>query len=184
MNKKDYQEVIDLVSAVVSEQFVEKESNLVKRAQFIDSDIAAITREIGLKATENVSDRITKGMVEEKKSDGLVVQRNPMIGYNTIFGAVESESPYLWKKGSESKILIDETGIYHNGRREAVDRALCDFRIEESFVQAAKRFEEHYKFDSGSSPVSKVTKGIATKEAELYVENKLNEAVKDYGELE
>jgi len=66
MNKKDYQEVIDLVSAVVSEQFVEKESNLVKRAQFIDSDIAAITREIGLKATENVSYRITKGTVEEK----------------------------------------------------------------------------------------------------------------------
>ncbi len=74
-------------------------------------------------------------------------------------------------------------GVYHNGRSEAVDRALCDFGIEESFVQASKRFKEHYKYDLGSSAVAKVTKDIAIK-AEDYVANRLNEAGKNYGEIE
>jgi hypothetical protein len=110
-----------------------------------------------------------------------VIQRNPIICFNTIFGQIELESPYLWSTGKNSKPLADEMKITHHGRSEAVKRAMSDFGSEESFGQAAKRFEEHYKYDCCASTVSRVTKQIA-EEAQEYVEKKLFEAGKSYGE--
>lgn len=98
-----------------------------------------------------------------------------------IFGKVELNSPYLWKKGRWSKPLIDEMGITHNGRSQAVSRALSDFGSEESFEQAAKRFKEHYKYELSASTVNRVTKGIS-REARVHVEDKLFEAGERYGE--
>ena len=39
-------------------------------------------------------------------------------------------SPYLWRKGSWAKPLVDTMGITHRGRSLAVERALSDFGIE------------------------------------------------------
>ena len=97
-----------------------------------------------------------------------------------IFGKVELNSPYLWKKGRWSKPLIDEMGITHNGRSQAVCRALSDFGSEESFGTAAMRFKEHYKYELSSSTVDRVTKTVS-KEAQAYVENKLFKAGESYG---
>ncbi len=74
-------------------------------------------------------------------------------------------------------------GIKHQGRSETVERALVDFGSEEAFVPAAKRFKEHYKFDIGSSAVSRVTKQTA-QEVMKSVENKLSEAKKNYSDIE
>jgi hypothetical protein len=92
-----------------------------------------------------------------------------------IFGQLELPSPYLWKPGSHAKPLRDEMNIPHQGRSEAVNRALSDFGSEESFGQAAKRFKEHYKYDLSASTVSRVTKQVA-QEAMDYVEKKLSRA--------
>jgi len=89
-------------------------------------------------------------------------------------------SPYLWKPGETYKPLVEEMRITHDGRSEAVTRALSDFGIEESFERGANRFGEHYKYDIGSSAVSRVTKNIAC-EAQKHVENKLREAGSGYG---
>ena len=97
-----------------------------------------------------------------------------------IFGKVELHSPYLWKKGRWSKPLIDELGITHNGRSQAVCRALSDFGSEESFGTAAMRFKEHYKYELSSSTVDRVTETVS-KEAQAYVENKLLESGESYG---
>lgn len=70
-------------------------------------------------------------------------------------------------------------GITHQGRSEAVNRALSDFGIEESFARAAERFEEHYKYNLHPSTVSRVTKQVAG-EAFGYVGRKLSEADKEY----
>lgn len=86
---------------------------------------------------------------------------------------MEINSPYLWVEGICSKPLIDEMKITHCGRSEAVNRALSDFGIEDSFARAAKRFEEHYHYDIGSSAVDRSTKETATQAME-YMEKKLS----------
>ena len=96
-----------------------------------------------------------------------------MINFNTIFGRLELYSPYLWIQGVSSKPLIDEMKITHQGRSEAVIRALSDFGIEDSFVRAAARFKEHYHYDIGSSAAARSTKKTA-QHAMTYVENKLS----------
>ncbi len=83
------------------------------------------------------------------------------------------ESPYLWFGEEPSKPLIDEMKITHHGRSEAVNRALSDFGIEDSFATAARRFKEHYHYDIGSSAVARATKNTAWQAME-YVETKLS----------
>ena len=111
-----------------------------------------------------------------------MIQRKPVICFNTIFGQIEPESPYLWDKGKVSKPLTDEMKITHQGRSEAVNRAMIDFGSEESFGRAARRFEEHYRYDCSFSTVLRVTKQAAEEAAE-YVENKLSEAGNQYGDI-
>jgi len=82
-----------------------------------------------------------------------------------------------------SKPLIDEMKITHHGRSVAVERALSDFGSEESFAQAAKRFEEHYRYECSASTVSRVTKQIA-EEAQEYVGKKLSETGIGYGQID
>ncbi|GAK58181.1 hypothetical protein U27_05154 [Candidatus Vecturithrix granuli] len=65
--------------------------------------------------------------------------------------------------------------LTHNGRSEAVTRALSDFGSEDSFRHAAKRFAEHYKYEVHASTVSRVTKQVA-EDALSYVEQTLAEA--------
>jgi len=86
---------------------------------------------------------------------------------------MELRSPYLWIQGISSKPLIDAMKITHRGRSEAVNRALSDFGIEESFAVASKRFKEHYHYDIGSSAAARSTKKTALQAME-YVENKLS----------
>jgi hypothetical protein len=63
--------------------------------------------------------------------------------------------------------------ITHQGRSEAVNRALSDFGIEDSFAMAAMRFKEHYHYDIGSSAAARSTKEAAQQAME-YVDNKLS----------
>ena len=102
-----------------------------------------------------------------------------MIVFNILFGKLEIISPYLWCPGiNSSKPLIDDMRIYHNGRSEAVNRALSDFGIEESFARAADRFKEHYHYEIGQSAVARSTKNTAL-HAMDYIENKLSDIDSD-----
>jgi len=93
----------------------------------------------------------------------------------TIFGKLKLLSPYLWVNAKSSKPLKEEMGITHQGRSEAVKRALSDFGIEDSFSLAAKRFKEHYHFDIGVSAVARSTKQTAM-QAMHYVEKKTSDS--------
>jgi len=86
---------------------------------------------------------------------------------------LQLKSPYLWIEGKSSKPLVDEMNNTHQGRSEAVNRALGDFGIEESFAQASVRFKEHYHYDIGPSAVARSTKEAALQSKE-YLENKLS----------
>ena len=111
----------------------------------------------------------------KKKIDGFVIHRNPKIEYNCIFGKLQLDSPYLWSKGNGYKPLVSEMKISHQGRSEMVNRALSDFGIEESFVQASLRFTEHYHYTIGSSAVARTTQETAH-QAFDYLEEKLTHA--------
>lgn len=89
---------------------------------------------------------------------------------------MEIRSAYLWSGNLHSKPLVDEMKITHHGRSQAVDRALSDFGIEESFAIAALRFKEHYHYDIGVSAVARATKKTAQQAME-YVENKLSNSI-------
>jgi hypothetical protein len=109
--------------------------------------------------------------------------RNPTISYNVVFGSIELDSPYLWRKDSRSKPLVDIMGITHQGRSMGVERAVSDFGIEESFACAAKRFKEHYHYELSPTTVDRTTQKTA-QQAQLYVESKLAEAGASYGETQ
>ena len=85
-------------------------------------------------------------LTQEAKATGKVVQRRKQVQYTVLFGELEISSPYLWDKktGRGARPVKDQLGIEHSDRSLAVQRALTDFGAEESFGQAAKRFEEHY----------------------------------------
>lgn len=176
MEKDCYQEIIAEVSNKLSQKFISEEKDLAKRATLIDQDIAEIVQEIGLQTTRKVIENTRDRIVAKNKQEGLTIHRNPVITYNVIFGKIELNSPYLWLQGTSSKPLIDEMKITHQGRSEAVDRALSDFGIEDSFAKAASRFKEHYHFDMGSSAAARSTKNTA-EQAKTYVEKKLADFV-------
>ena len=52
--------------------------------------------------------------------------------FNTVFGKIKIHFPYLWRNALSSKPVSDEMKITHQGRSEAVSRALSDFGIEDS----------------------------------------------------
>ncbi len=80
----------------------------------------------------------------------------------------------MWQSGMDtSKPLSDDMRICPNGRSEAVNRALSDFGIEESFVIAAARFKQHYHYEMGPSAVDRSKKVTAMKAMD-YIENKLS----------
>lgn len=108
-----------------------------------------------------------------KKTVGLSIHRTPTIEYTCLFGKMQLNSPYLWSKGEGCKVLGDDMKITHQARSEAVNRALSDFGIEESYAKAAMRFKEHYYFDIGSSAASRVTQKIA-EEALTYLGDRLS----------
>jgi hypothetical protein len=172
MDVKNYEELISKVSQEIAEKFLSLEENLPQRALFVDADISALTRHIGLETTKRVYEKVLKQQVKQKKNEGLEIKRSSTIQFHVIFGTMELNSPYLWTKGQHSKPLIDEMGIRHHGRSEAVNRALRDFGSEEAFGQAATRFKEHYHYALSSSTGSRVTKQVA-QEAQTYVEQTL-----------
>ena len=105
----------------------------------------------------------------------MIIHRNPQITFNTIFGKLQIHSPYLWHQGYSSNPIIDDMNLYHNGRSEAVNRALSDFGIEESFAKAANRFKDHYHYKIGPSAVARITKRTA-QQAEDFIEEKLSKS--------
>ena len=68
--------------------------------------------------------------------------------------------------------------LCHHGRSEAVNRALSDFGIEESFASAAARFKEHYHYEIGPSAAARSTKNTSL-QAMDYIENKLSDIDSD-----
>lgn len=119
-------------------------------------------------------------MTRKAKATGLAIHRCKRVKYLSLFGAIEIPSPYLWEQntGRGARPVQEQLGI-PGQRSAAVQRALADFRAEESFGQAAKRFQEHYGWAIERASVRREVEKTAQK-TQAYVETRLFTTGLDY----
>lgn len=124
---------------------------------------------------------LSNSVTLKAKATGLSIHRAKRIKYLSLFGVVEMLSPYLWNKstGRGMRPVKEQLGIEHGDRSVAVQRALADFGAEESFGQAAKRFEEHYGWEINRAAVRREVEKTAQK-AQQYVQTRLFAKSWDY----
>ena len=145
------------------------------QVHYKDQEAKAVLTMVGQEAMRAVFSALAERVTEEAKSEGFTVERRPRIRVDLLFGAIEIESPYLWRKGEGRRPVKERLKIEHATRTPAVERALSDFGAEESFAQAAVRFSEHYGFEIGASNLGRVVAEVA-EAAESYLAEKLKAA--------
>lgn len=145
----------------------------------IDERVQPLVQRIGNKTTENIANKKVDLAVKENVAMGLKVHHRNTIHYEYIFGVVAIESPYLWKKECYSIRPTTELFGLTSGRSDLVRRALTDFGIEESFENASKRFDEHYKWKIGKTSIMKIVEDEGLR-AEKFVAKKLEDKLVTY----
>lgn len=151
------------------------------QVQYKDQEAKTILTMVGQAAMRLVFSTLAERVTEEAKSEGFTVERRPHIRVDLLCGAIEIESPYLWRKGEGRRPVKERLKVEHATRTPAVERALADFGAEESFAHAAERFQEHYGYRVGASAVGRVVEEVA-REAESYLAEKLSRAAPEYEE--
>jgi phosphoglycolate phosphatase-like HAD superfamily hydrolase len=149
------------------------------QVQYTDQEAKAILRRVGQEAMRLVFATLAERVTAEAQAEGFTIERRPSIRVDTLFGAIEIESPYLWRKGEGRRPVTERLKVSHATRTPAVERALADFGAEESFAHASIRFAEHYGFCVGASTVGRVVEGVA-REAADYLAEKLASAEAEY----
>ena len=137
-----------------------------------DAEVAEWLRLLGLQTVQHMVETTVADAVAQHRAAGLSIKHTPTIRYNTIFGPLHLESPYLWHAEHGSAKPLRELGMTHDGRSEAVERALSDFGSEHSFERAADRFAEHYHYQLSHSTADRVTKQ-AGHDAQAYIAQRL-----------
>jgi len=172
--------VVTTASALLAEAVI-ADPKYVERLGDLDARLKEGLREIGRRASETVYRAAARKATERLEAEGLKAERRPTITFHVLFGPIEVESPYLWsgKGGRSARPVKDELGLEHLGKTQALERALTDFGAEESFGQAAKRFEEHYGWAVGRTSILRLVEGVAS-EAETFVEKRFEEASKEF----
>jgi len=151
----------------------------LEQVQYADQEAKAILRQVGQQAMRLVFATLAERVTAEAQAEGFTVERRPSIRVDTLFGAIEIESPYVWRTGEGHRPVKERLKVSHATRTPAVERALADFGAEESFAQASVRFAEHYGFCVGASTVGRVVTSVAREAAE-YLAEKLTAAEVEY----
>ena len=149
------------------------------QVQYTDQEAKAVLTRVGQEAMRLVFTALAEKVTEEAKQEGFTIERRPRIRVDVVFGAIEIESPYVWRKGEGRRPVKERLHVEPATRTPAVERALADFGAEESFAHAAERFQEHYGYRVGASNVGRVVEAVAT-EAERYLHEKLHAAASAY----
>lgn len=144
--KPGYTDIIFEMSHTLCQAVLEREPDLAQRVHELDGEINKILRRLGFFTVSLMLAQLSDQVTLEAKKKGLTIHRAKQIKYSSLFGVVEILSPYLWNKNKNSgaRPVKEQLRIEHGDRSIAVQRAMSDFGAEESFGQAAKRFQEHY----------------------------------------
>jgi hypothetical protein len=177
-----YRDEITTASRLLTRAIIEKEADLEKAALTVDALTRGLLREVGRETVSAIYAELAARGAQRAKATGMTVHRCPMIAVMPLFGILSIASPYLRDAPRKRSCRpLGDLGLRHGARTPAVERALTDFGAEESFGQAAKRFEEHYGFEVGRTTVLRVVEGHAEK-AQKFVHERLVEARKLYEE--
>ena len=170
----DYTDVVQTISQMLFQALWEGEPNLDKKVRELDQIINQLLRRIGFLVVSLLLAELATLVTKRAKATGLTIHRCKQIKYLSLFGVIEIPSPYLWDKntGIGVRPVKDQLKIEHGDRSVAVQRALTDFGAEESFGQAAKRFEEHYGWAINRATVRREVEKTALL-AQKFVEVKL-----------
>lgn len=174
---KNYQDCITQVSHLIFNTILEEEKNLENKFFLLDGTVLLILREIGFSVMSMLLGLIVNQITAKAQKKGFVIHRRPQINYTTIFGQIQLESPYLWNRKSKKGIrpLKEKLGIKAGDCSLKVGRVLTELGSEESFEQAARRFQEHYGFYVERSWLRREVEDQA-KLAEEYITKMLEEA--------
>ncbi len=123
--------------------FAELPTEQLEQVQFTDRKAAPVLRLVGQAAMRLLFARLVAEVTAEAQREGSKVERRPTIRVEVLFGPIERRSPYLLRQGRGLRPVKERLKVTHATRTPAVERALSDFSSEESFAQAATRFEEH-----------------------------------------
>ena len=179
----DYTDIINEISQLLFKAISEREPDLRSKAHQLDRELYKLLRAVGLQVVSMLLAWLSTQVTQEALATGLIVQRRKLVRYKSLFGEIEIESPYLWNKNTRrgARPVKEQLGIEHGDHSVAVQRALADFGAEESFGQAAKRFEEHYGWAIDRATVRREVEKTAMA-ASQYVEIRLLEARLDYSQ--
>ena len=173
------QKKVDEVAKAIAELILEQGVELDELFR-IDERVLPIVRRIGNQAIEEVARKKVSEAVKQNQAIGLKVHRTKTIVFEFVFGPVAIASPYLWRKEIGGMRPAQEIfGMKTHGRSDLVNRALTDFGAEESFGQAAKRFEEHYGWAVGRTSILRVVESEAVR-AKAFVKRKLEDQLNIY----
>lgn len=113
----------------------------------------------------------------EGRALGYVGERRSIVEWMTLFGVVLVPSLYMRKKGERAGLrpMRVRLGVEGGGKSGAVERALTDFGIDESFGAAAAKFAEHYGTPVHRTTVRRVVMRAAG-DAGAFIEEKLSSA--------
>jgi len=170
----EYTDVIQKISQMLFQALWEQEQDLDKKVRELDNIINHLLRKIGLLVETLLLTKLASVVTKKAKATGLTIHRRKRIKYLSLFGAIEIPSPYLWNKNTQkgARPVKEHLRIEHGDLSRAVQRALTDFGAEESFGQAAKRFEEHYGWTINRATVRREVEKTALL-AQKFVEVKL-----------
>lgn len=177
-----YRDEIKNASRLLARAILEKEPDLAKGAEQVDALTRSLLREVGREAVLAVFTALRDRHEARARRRGMTLHKRTSIEVMTIFGVLALSSPRLLDRKSKLSCRpLAELGLHHGGRTPAVERALTDFGAEESFGQAAKRFEEHYGFEVGRTTVLRVVEGHAAR-AQKFVHERIAQAQKTFDE--
>lgn len=170
--RESYLKAIQIASAVLSEALMAEPDDCL-HVESVEAALQPLVREVGRQAEQAVLAERAKELVDAQLVAGRHLERRTEVAFEGVFGPMAVESPYFSRGGTEegARPVQDQLRIVARGRSQRLQRALTDFGAEESFGQAAKRFEEHYGWAVGRTSVLRLVENVA-REAEGFVEAK------------
>ena len=168
---------------MMAEAMLRKAPNLLRRdALAVDMHVRNLLRLVGTGTVRGVYQGLAALVTAEAQEEtGLPVERRKKITFDTLFGSIEVESPYLWDRVTKesARPVKKELGLRGRMRTPALERALTDFGAEQSGARASSRFEEHYGFKVERTAVLRVVHKHAQR-AEGLVAERLEHSKGDF----
>lgn len=164
--------MLDEVSTLLAAAVLEREGEVDLLG--VDADVRELLRDVGLRTTQRVVTAETASVLEAAAARGFIVNRAAVVRVDCLYGALDVSSPYLLRReDSETARPIRDLGLTHRSKTPALQRALTDFGIEDSFGVASARFQEHYGWTVHRTSIRRVVRESAT-DALQFVEEKLS----------